>query len=48
VFVDGIGFGVDSIVSAKIGPGINYMGMPGASSYSWVESNSKFRETDPT
>lgn len=40
-------FGGDSIVSAEIEPEINYMDMPGARSYSWVETNCKFLGTGP-
>jgi hypothetical protein len=31
MFVDVIGFGGNSIISAEVGPGINYMGMLGPS-----------------
>jgi hypothetical protein len=43
MFVDGIAFGGNSIVSAKTGPRINKKGMPDASSYSWVEIKGQFR-----
>jgi hypothetical protein len=34
MFVDWIGFGDNSIASAKVGPKINETGLPNASSYS--------------